>query len=630
MTGWVVRKFGGTVPRLTPRALPDNNSQAAANIILTAGSLRPLQANVPVETLLSAGPVQAIHRFGIDLTTDGNYWFEWDFDADCVRGQIYGDTTERTFFTGTGLSTPMFTDNSIALTGTGPYPRNAYILGVPTPTSAPTYTVSGNGFGQLQSVPVATGGVYSAPPTVSLSAPNGTDGGQVQATASVIMSGTAVGSIQVTNQGAEYTSITATLVGGTYTTAATLGTPVLVVTAVPETRVYVYTFVDAYGDEGSASPPTANIDVIPGQTVTLTLPSAPPTVNYNFTGGHINVYRSVVGSSGQGTYIFVASVPFGTTTYADSATDSLIAANGAMTSLGNVPPPAAMLGIVNMPNGMMAGFDSGSTGRDVYFCSPYKPYAWPVANSMTVDYKIVGLGVFDYTLVVLTQGPPFLITGSDPTSMVMTRADCDQACVSKRSIVEIGGGVIYASPEGLYLASPLGFRNLTEQLFTKVEWAQINPSTLQGFSAEGKYIGFYNGTAGFMLDLTTGDYMPLNWFASAGYYEAKFFTLYLVVNGTQLVRFNQGANMPFTWQSKDFYSPHPVSMSCARVEAAAYPVTAYVYADGSLVSTQSVVSSEPYRLPGGFLANTWSMEVASSEEVYSLGLAQSILELENG
>jgi hypothetical protein len=212
----------------------------------------------------------------------------------------------------------------------------------------------------------------------------------------------------------------------------------------------------------------------------------------------------------------------------------------------------------------------------------------------------------------------------------MVKADIAQACVSKRSIVDTDGGVVYASPDGLFQVTGGGFRNLTESLFTRIEWQLLNPASLQGFTVGNYYLGFYNGTSGFMLDMGSMDFMPLNWYASAGYYDAKFDNLYLVTNNNQLVTFDTGTNLTMTWRSKPFYSPKACNMSVARVEAETYPVTANIYADGLLKHTQSVLDRQPFRLPSGFLANTWSIEVVGAVAIYSLGLATAVEELANG
>lgn len=76
-----------------------------------------------------------IYRFGQDTASDANYWFSWTTVVHAIRGFIADDTTERTFFTGSGA--PKWTDNTIALAST-PYPTATRQLGVPAPASAPT------------------------------------------------------------------------------------------------------------------------------------------------------------------------------------------------------------------------------------------------------------------------------------------------------------------------------------------------------------------------------------------------------------------------------------------------------------------------------------------------------------
>lgn len=62
----------------------------------------------------------------------------------------------------------------------------------------------------------------------------------------------------------------------------------------------------------------------------------------------------------------------------------------------------------------------------------------------TVAHDIVGLAALGQSLLVLTTGYPYLITGTHPSSMGMERLDIEQSCVAKRSISNVGGGVIYA------------------------------------------------------------------------------------------------------------------------------------------------------------------------------------------
>ena len=126
----------------------------------------------------------------------------------------------------------------------------------------------------------------------------------------------------------------------------------------------------------------------------------------------------------------------------------------------------------------MAGF----SGRDVYFCDPYHPHAWPENYIQTVDFPVVGLGRMDTTLAVLTKGTPYLIQGTHPANMSIVKSDLEQACVSKKSIVSLMGGVVYAAPDGLMLLSPGGSRIVTESLFDFSQWqAFFKPESIHAF-----------------------------------------------------------------------------------------------------------------------------------------------------
>src|SRR5690606_15619413 len=139
-------------------------------------------------------------------------------------------------------------------------------------------------------------------------------------------------------------------------------------------------------------------------------------------------------------------------------------------------PSATMTALTGGPNGMMAAID----GYTVRFCEPFRPHAWPMAYSQTVDYPCVGLGQFAQTFVALTTGFPYLLSGVHPGNVSMAPAKFYQPCVSKRSVVSTGGDVIWASPDGLVSLGSSGEQVLTESIFTPEQWRALNPETMIG------------------------------------------------------------------------------------------------------------------------------------------------------
>ena len=135
-------KFSGVAPRVSPNKLSPDMAQTASNVRLLAGTLNSWKNPVTVASGMTSGAQSTIYRFGQDLYSDSQYWFDWDVEVDVVKGAIANDQTERTYFTHPTLGARI-TNNSLALTGgTTGYPRASYPLGVPAPTSTPVAAVT--------------------------------------------------------------------------------------------------------------------------------------------------------------------------------------------------------------------------------------------------------------------------------------------------------------------------------------------------------------------------------------------------------------------------------------------------------------------------------------------------------
>jgi len=276
----------------------------------------------------------------------------------------------------------------------------------------------------------------------------------------------------------------------------------------------------------------------------------------------------------------------------------------------------------------MAGF----TGRDVYFCDPYHPHAWPEQYIQTLDYPIVGLGRMDTTLAVLTKGTPYLIQGTHPENMSVVKADIEQACISKRSIVSLMGGVLYAAPDGLMFLSSGGSRIVTEKLFDFKQWqAFFNPSSIHAYQQDNQYIAFYdNGSqsGGFIFDIRSGQFILHDMYTDAGHHDLLQDKLYLAENdsGNKVKPWGYGSPKAYVWKSKKFTLPQVMGFSCAQLEAEAYPITVKFYFDSVLYHTQTVQNRDPFRLPSK-VGRDLEMQIEGSGEVFSVAIANSMTEL---
>ncbi len=396
--------------------------------------------------------------------------------------------------------------------------------------------------------------------------------------------------------------------------------------ALNETSTYVYTYVSAMGEEGVPSPASSLVDLnTEALSVGLSNMSGAPTGNYNIVAKRI--YRAASSLSGA-EFQFVAEIPVGQAAYADTtSTDAL---GEIMVSNDYDMPPATMRGLVGMPNGIVAGFD----GNDLLFSEPYQPHAFPIPYRLSTDYPIVGIAAFGSSIAVLTTNVPYIVTGVHPSGMSMDKLELNQSCVAKRGVVDMGAFIVYPSPDGLVSigSGPAGV--ITRKLVTRDEWQALNPSSMHAYSIDGMYICFYdNGVTkgGFILDPFNPDVglVFIDQYATAGFTDSLSDALYLVdsVSGG-IVEWNAIGQpaLSGTWRSKK-YIGSPVSYSSMKINALNYPVTVNIFADGLLKHAQQVQSSGVFRLPGGFLAELWEIEVSGINAIRSIQMATSVAEL---
>jgi hypothetical protein len=391
----------------------------------------------------------------------------------------------------------------------------------------------------------------------------------------------------------------------------------------PETRTYVTTYVSAYGEEGPPSPAADLVTIKPDTAVTVSLPGNPSGA-YNIT--LVRIYRSsTVGSAAQ--FQFVTEVPVANTSYTDSKKQADLAE--VLPSTNWVAPPAGLKGLRMMANGAAVGF----VGKTLYFSEPYLPHAWP--NEYPIDYEIVGIATYGQYVAVLTTSYPYLFSGVDPAAMSSSKMPLPQACVSKRSIVETGNGVIYASPDGLV---EIGTTNdvVTRGIFNREQWQDYVPSSIDAYTYNGRIHCFYNnGTRGVLVFdfmgqgavLTTND-INTSTAVTAAFYDATVDKLYLAQGGN-IVRFDQGSNQTFTWKSKQFRMDYPHNFGFGQVNAYQYPVTFKLYADGVLKMTKTVQNNNQFRLPSGFRAYEWAFQLEGTGEVTEVAISDSTAELKS-
>lgn len=174
-------------------------------------------------------------------------------------------------------------------------------------------------------------------------------------------------------------------------------------------------------------------------------------------------------------------------------------------------PFSDMRCILDVPGAYYCGF-APSHPKTVCFSEVDLLYSWPVAYQYDVKDNIVALAVTSNTVFALTDGWPYVLTGTDPSGMTVTKLAGPASCVSARGVCVFKNAVYYVGQQGLmtiYNDADEGTvcKNLTDKIFTKGQWQAFNPSSCVMGQFDGALLLFFTSSdgkthTGLTIDLT--------------------------------------------------------------------------------------------------------------------------------
>lgn len=293
---------------------------------------------------------------------------------------------------------------------------------------------------------------------------------------------------------------------------------------------FFQTWVDAFGYMSGPSAPSAELGYINAQSVNVGSTTAP--------AGAVSrrLWKVITGSESQSIQFVWEQNAVGSSFPAASFTLDDADAGEILPEFQSAPADLAWMTFV--PGNFYVGF-AASSPKTVMFTEQGYPTTYPLDYRYDVRDPVVGLAVCGNSVVVLTTGAPWLLTGTAPGSMMETVMQSEQGCVSPLSVCVMDGAAFYASADGICMVAPSGsypslVQNVTEKLFGKREWAALNPSscimqpydgalhawfTLANGSRAGYIFKFADGAAA----VTTHDEV-----AKSAYYDAETDGLYYV------------------------------------------------------------------------------------------------------
>ncbi len=234
------------------------------------------------------------------------------------------------------------------------------------------------------------------------------------------------------------------------------------------------------------------------------------------------------------------------------------------------PPPTGMKGIRASHNNILIGFFD----NQLCFSFPDKPHAWPERFRLTFDSDIVAVEAIQGFILVLTEEYPYQVSGNDPATMVSARIDTLYPCLSKKSVVNMGYGVLWATHGGLASYAPSAGISLVTQLIHDWDtWnTTLDPATLIGHYYNGKYFGSHSSQS-FIFerdDKVGGLLVSINYTFSAACTDYKTGVMYYIGDDQgNLYEWDNKTQVlsPLEWKSKTIVTKDYMNLGAARVIA---------------------------------------------------------------
>lgn len=665
MTAVNIKAFRGQIPRVSDRLLQPNIASTALNCKLTTGSVEPLAGLTQVYS--TNHTIETVFRYRAFV--DGafaNNWLTWAEDVNVVPSPNANDQYGRFYFTSDAYE-PRMSSYSAAISS-APYPTAWYSLGTAAPTVAPTVAHTGG-----SSTTESRSYVYTYVTAFGEESPPSppSDLYTTHLTATWNLTGLQTAPPNTGTVSAA-TSVSATVVEVTLNTVFGIAQYDTVTFA----GVVGMTSLNGSFRVQSVYPATNKVRVSLTTAQTYTSGGSwTRNAPFNTTGMTKRIYRTV-GTGG--VFLFVAEIAVATTTYDDTiAAEDL---GEELPTADSSPPPKNLISLISLPNGCLAGI----AGNELCFSDPYMPYSWPVRNRYSFSGVGVAVVAASNSVIVLTDTFPILYTGSDPEAMSGSTLETYAPCVAKRGVVDIGGGALYPSFDGLWLVSTQQIECVTRKTFREEEWTLLNPATFDAAFHDGQYYAAYVGQTEsriFVLDLANPDsIIKVDDTADALYRNELDGKLY-VSQGNKLYEWDtdQGRRYESDWRSVDVQFPSVVNFSVAQIHAdfsAIVPIdTAQITANEALIAlgadavaghldgaellafeingsyivpveldiqrrvqftlysenvpvyTREVASSKFFRLPANVVSDLYAVGLNASVKVYDVTIAQSVEEL---
>lgn len=321
-------------------------------------------------------------------------------------------------------------------------------------------------------------------------------------------------------------------------------------------------------------------------------------------------------------------------------------------------PPEKISGIAGHSGGFLVAWH----GKDIRFSSQYLPNTWPWEYSHVTPFEIVALAVRGNYLYAMTKGSLSAFVGDTPDQMIPMHLGIDIPCVSKASVANVNGKIIYAGSRGLVMIAPGGYRIVSESFMNSSQYKKYDwQSCVASGAIDNKYVAVMKDHQALIFDLENNTFSSMssdavhlrkyhwddgkNSISTGGSDSAPEQDVILwpqketpdgPYGSTIIIRNNKFSIA--RWRSRSYVFERPVTMSVARVISYPLPtenvsqetngdITMIIRADGDVAWRGNIDSSSAFKLPKLPKTRRWDIEVVTGRVIVQIDLAESMTEL---
>lgn len=320
----------------------------------------------------------------------------------------------------------------------------------------------------------------------------------------------------------------------------------------PVPVAYVFTYVNACGEESAQSKPSEVRDITWGDAVLITVndPKKPENAVKR------RWYRAVTDNEGTARWLKIGETPIDQTQFYDMNCPCDFSCE--LSTYNHDAPPDCLEGVANIGDNLTLVWSN----RHFWLSEHNFPHAYNLTNEYKLRYPIIGMyeltprveGELHYEVIAITQGLHYTISADVPEQVRIAEIQQRYKCLNKVSPCHSESEILYVAKQGLVAISQQGEQLLTGDLMTEYEWADFDPDNLRLTYHDDHIYGF-NRKGGFVLSLGGDKRRAFNLATHNVVVDMGFtdeISRFLVFKGGNILEWGKGDNAIYDWWSKTY------------------------------------------------------------------------------